>query len=165
MTTDVLVVDLFIDLVIGFTLSYEFENVANEAERYITEKQSEHSNFITEHKDFTGICIAHDSLSRKLKILNEPLQVSSGFVVVSSIVSCCIATYGIINGSWNTDLCTFMYVAALIWGCLLYLVALIWCGLRLNKSVSIFYNNFIKFYLSAGLMYYRFSHFTSRYER
>lgn len=131
-----LVSDLHLGLVIGFAFSYEYNKLTNEAESYATEKQSDYSNFITKCKDITEICNAHDILSRKVVFVNEWLHLTSGFVVVSSNLCFCIATYAVINGLLEKDIFAHLYISMLASGCFFYLILLLCCGIYLHKSVS-----------------------------
>ncbi|XP_036361422.1 uncharacterized protein LOC118764608 isoform X2 [Octopus sinensis] len=70
-----------------------------------------------------------------MRFINESAQITTGFIVLGSIISSCIATYGIINNYLETDLYKFIYVLLMTANNIMYLIVTIWCGIRLNTSV------------------------------
>ncbi|XP_052825892.1 uncharacterized protein LOC106880719 isoform X2 [Octopus bimaculoides] len=126
--------DVYIYLLIAVTLICHFNKVANEAQIYVTEKQSAKSDIITNHGEITDICNTHDALCLIVRLVNDSLQFISGFLVFGSVISCCIATYGIINDSFKTNMFINIYVAVVVTGCLSSWTAMLWCGIQLNRS-------------------------------
>ncbi|XP_036361418.1 uncharacterized protein LOC118764607 isoform X2 [Octopus sinensis] len=125
--------DVYIYLLIAVTLMCHFNKVANEAQIYVTEKQSANSDF-THHGEITDICNTHDALSSIVRLVNDSLHYISGFIVFGSMVSCCIATYGIITDTFKNNMYINIYVAVVISGCLSAWIAVLWCGIQLNRS-------------------------------
>ncbi|XP_036361421.1 uncharacterized protein LOC118764608 isoform X1 [Octopus sinensis] len=131
----IVLLDLYIDFIISIAAIYEFNKVAKEAQRCVTEQQSDNTGVFKKHKKITEICNTHDTLSSVLRLVNESLQMTSGFIVLYSIISCCLATYGMINYSFTTNLYTYVYVLFNVNVMLLILLGMIWLGIRLNRSV------------------------------
>lgn len=131
-----MIFDLYMQYAMRTALIYEFNKTANEAQRYVEIKQPNISYFFQKHKDITEICNTHDILSTILKLLNESYQLQSGFIVLTSIGGCCIATYGVINSSFQQISITYIYVLYMISCGLTFLMITVWIGIRLNNSVS-----------------------------
>lgn len=129
-------IDIYINLLIAVTLTYHFNKVANEAQSYVTEKQSAKPDSIKNHREITDICNTHDTLSSILRLVNESLKIVSASNVLGSIISCCFVTYGIINNVVKNNMYTNIYVAMMVLGCALTWIAIFWCGIYLNSAVS-----------------------------
>lgn len=127
--------DVYINFLIAINLMYHFRTVASEAQTYVSEKQSTMSYGIKNHREITDICNAHDTLSLTLRLVNDSMHFNTGFLVFGTMVSCCIATYGIIDNSFKSKIYINIYLAVVISGCLSAWSIMLWCGILLNKSV------------------------------
>ncbi|XP_036361423.1 uncharacterized protein LOC118764608 isoform X3 [Octopus sinensis] len=70
-----------------------------------------------------------------LGLLNQSIWCESGCIALSSIINCCISTYGIINDSFKNNTYIFIYITLLTCAGFLNLMFMFWLGIRLNKSV------------------------------
>lgn len=131
------VIDLYVNLTIILTLIYQFNKLSNEARNYMKENQLSNAFLIKKHKDIIEICNTHDTLSSILTLVNESLQMISGYIVFSSITSCSILTYGIINISSGSNKYLYVYVSMIAFGYFLYWIAIFWGGIRINQAVSL----------------------------
>lgn len=133
----IVLLDLYVGFITTITLIYEFNKVTKEAQTLAEEHQSDKFISLKKHRNITEICNSHDTLSKVLRLVNETLQITTGFIMISSIISCCIVIYGMINNSWKTDQYTYIYVLLMTSVTIVYLIKTIWSGVRLNRQVSV----------------------------
>lgn len=79
-----MMLDTYIHFITALTLIYQFNKVAKETQRYIREKQSDITFLFKRQREITEIIRTHDSLSTILILLNESLNLISGFIVFGS---------------------------------------------------------------------------------
>lgn len=130
------IVDWYISIVIRTALIYEFNKLTKEAERYIKEKPLDAWYFFKNYKEIKDICITHDTLSKTLNLVNKSFRSSSGIITLVSIPGFCVATYLIINDSFEKAISEDLFALCTIVTNLMLLILIIWNGLNLNKAVS-----------------------------
>ncbi|XP_036361419.1 uncharacterized protein LOC118764607 isoform X3 [Octopus sinensis] len=127
--------DMYINFIMGFILKYEFEKLASQAQRYLKEQQPHISILAKKPREITDLCNAHENLSAILELVNESLRFITGYIVLGSIISSCIATYGIINESFKNNGYIYTYTAIAAFSNMMFWIITLWHGVRLHAAV------------------------------
>ncbi|XP_036361420.1 uncharacterized protein LOC118764607 isoform X4 [Octopus sinensis] len=126
--------DMYINFIMGFILKYEFEKLASQAQRYLKEQQPHISILAKKPREITDLCNAHENLSAILELVNESLRFITGYIVLGSIISSCIATYGIINESFKNNGYIYTYTAIAAFSNMMFWIITLWHGVRLHAA-------------------------------
>lgn len=128
--------DTYINFIIATILKYEFNKLAIQAQRYLKEQKPHVSILSKKLREITNICNAHDNLTTILRLVNESLRLTTGYIGIGSLISACIATYGIINDSFENNASIYIYITLAASNNLLFWFITLWNGICLHAAVS-----------------------------